>query len=246
MPEALKFHFPVATLLRDGEAIATAAEAHTDLAPRLAEGLLTGTRTLLGYVASGATTAKGKRGTVGTLTKEQNRLLAVVNRWMAKARQTAALAFPGQDVKLRQEFCLGVNTPSDLASILDRARTIIASLRVAANLAAVKTKGWLATDTDAFETQVNALAATDTTQETGKGGAKGATTARNQQANLLYDNLLTLQNAADLQWPAEDPANDAVRTEFRLDTFPPRGGSGGPATPPPGGGTTPPPTPPAT
>ncbi len=238
MPESLKFHFPLATLLRDGDGIATAAEAHTELAPRLADGLLTGTRTLLGTVATGDTTAKGKKGAVGTLTKEQNRLLKVVTGWMTKARTTATLAFPGQDVKLHEEFRVGINTPSDLASIIQRARTIIASLRNAANLTAVKTKGWLATDTDAFELAVNNLASTDTTQETGKGGAKGATTTRNQDANTLYDNLLAIQNAADLQWPAEDPANTAVRAEFRMDTFPPRGGTSGPATPP---GPTPPP-----
>ncbi len=245
MPEALKFHFPLAALLRDGDAIVTAAEAHTDLAPRLAANLVTGTRTLLGDVASGATTAKGRKGSVGTLTKEQNRLLGVVGKWMTKARKTASLAFPGQDVKLHQEFCLGVNTPADLASVLDRARTIIAGLRTAANFPAVKARGWLATDTDAFEAVVNSLASTDTTQETGKGGAKGATTQRNQQANLLYDNLLTLQNAAELQWPEDDPDNDAVRAEFRLDTFPPRGGNGGSETPPTEGGTTPPTTPPS-
>ncbi|MEN9573158.1 MAG: hypothetical protein RL514_1013 [Verrucomicrobiota bacterium] len=155
---------------------------------------------------------------------------------MTKARNTAALAFPDDSVKLRSAFCVGVNTPSDLPSILQRARTVIASLRDAANLPAVKAKGWLPKDTDALETAANDLGDTDTTQETSKGGAKGATTQRNQQANQLYDNLLTLQNAADLEWP-EDPEDEEeadyteVRAEFRLATFPPRGGTP-PATPP--------------
>lgn len=48
--------------------------------------------------------------------------------------------------------------------------------------------------------------------------------------NLAF--MLTIQNAADLQWPAEDPANVSVCAEFRLNTFPPRGG-GAPAKPEP-------------
>ena len=243
MSQALKFHFSLATLLRDGDGIVTATEAHPELGPRLAENLLTDTRALLGTVTAGDTAAKGKKGNVGTLTKEQNRLLKIVNSRMTKARATAALAFPEDSVKLRSAFCVGVNTPSDLPSILQRARTVVASLRDAANLPAVKAKGWLPKDTDALETAANDLATTDTTQETGKGGAKGATTARNQQANQLYDNLLTLQNAADLEWP-EDPEDEtadytAIRAEFRLATFPPRGGSSGPETPPAGGETNP-------
>jgi hypothetical protein len=45
-----------------------------------------------------------------------------------------------------------------------------------------------------------------------------------------------IQNAADLQWPATDPANAGVRDEFRLNTFPPASTSGNgtpPPTPPP-------------
>jgi hypothetical protein len=55
------------------------------------------------------------------------------------------------------------------------------------------------------------------------------------------DHLLTIQNTADLQWPAESPANGGVRDEFRLTTFPPRGGPAAqePPAPPPQ-----PPTPP--
>jgi hypothetical protein len=41
-----------------------------------------------------------------------------------------------------------------------------------------------------------------------------------------------IQNAADLQWPATDPANAGVRNEFWLNSFPPSGGSA-PPTPPP-------------
>jgi hypothetical protein len=44
-------------------------------------------------------------------------------------------------------------------------------------------------------------------------------------SNDLYEHLLTIQNAANLQWPVRDSANIAVRAEFHLDTFPPSGGN---------------------
>jgi hypothetical protein len=66
-------------------------------------------------------------------------------------------------------------------------------------------------------------------------GAKDTTTTKNTDAATLYENILTIQNAADLQWPATDPANAGVRGEFLLGIFPPDHG----------GNHTPPPTPPA-
>jgi len=38
---------------------------------------------------------------------------------------------------------------------------------------------------------------------------------------VLSSHVLTIQNAADLEFPAINPANAAVRDEFRLNTFPP-------------------------
>jgi hypothetical protein len=52
-------------------------------------------------------------------------------------------------------------------------------------------------------------------------------------AATLYETILTIQNAADLQWPASDPANAGVRDEFELGIFPPdHGGNATPPTPP--------------
>jgi hypothetical protein len=42
------------------------------------------------------------------------------------------------------------------------------------------------------------------------------------------ERLLTLQNAADLQFSADDPANAGVRYEFQLNTLPPRNANGAP------------------
>ena len=239
MPDDLNFNFPLATLLRDGDAITTAAETRAELNPRLPAGYVAGTRTLLTTVSADDAAAKGKKGGVGTLTQDQNAKFDSLISCIARARKTAGLAFKGQDVKLHEEFQVGVNSPNDLASVLQRARIIITAIKVAANNTALKSKGWIDADTTAFEAVVTALASVDTTQEEGKGGAKGATGVRNRNANDLYEKLQTIQNAAGLQWPAEVGANGAVRDEFRLNTFPPRGGSSGAKPPTP----TPTPTP---
>lgn len=47
------------------------------------------------------------------------------------------------------------------------------------------------------------------------------TTTKNTDAATLYENILTIQNAADLEWPATEPANAGVRGEFLLGIFPP-------------------------
>jgi hypothetical protein len=62
----------------------------------------------------------------------------------------------------------------------------------------------------------------------------GQTAFVNTEANDLYDRLLDIQNAADLEWPEDDPANVAARAKFLLGVFPYGGGSGGttPPTPP--------------
>lgn len=241
MNEELKFHFPIATLLRDGDAIYKAAVARPELNPRLADDLLTQTGALLLSVPAGDAAQKSKRGGVGTLTQTQDALFRQLNKKIAAARRTAALAFPGQTVKLHEEFQVGANDKAGLGDVLQRARIIIASLKKTENLGPLKAKGWIEADTTAMETILGGLTVADQTQETGKGGAKGATGTRNHDANQLYDNILALQNAADLQWPDDNPANVAVRAEFRLDTFPPRGGKNGGDEPTPPAPPTPPP-----
>ena len=177
---------------------------------------------------------------MGTLTQQQDALLKQLNKCTGRARQTASLAFKNDPVKLHEQFQVGVTEPGGLGSILQRARIILASVKDADNLAALKAKGWIDADTAALDAAIKALAATDTTQETGKGDAKDATGARNRNANDLYDRLQTIQNAADLQWPADIAANAGVRDEFRLNTFPPRIGGNDKKPEPPK-----PPTPPA-
>jgi hypothetical protein len=229
-----KIHFPLAVLLRDGEAICDAADKYaTDLAVRLPAGYAAEARTLLGKVSAGDATLKGGAAAVGTLTKDQNAKLQAVQDKLTGVRDTAKRAFKGSDVKLREEFQVGVNKPSDMASVLQRARIVLAACQNADNATALAGKGWVAADTMAFAAVIQALDEADDTQETAKAGKKGTTADRNQQATDLYEHLLTIQNAANLQWPARDSANIAVRAEFHLDTFPPKGGNKKkPVTPP--------------
>ena len=53
------------------------------------------------------------------------------------------------------------------------------------------------------------------------GGAKDTTTTKHTDDSTLYEYILTIQNAANLEWPATDPANASVRGEFLLGIFPP-------------------------
>ena len=226
MSETSNVHFPLAVLLRDGEAICDAADKYAaDLGARLPAGYAAEARTLLGKVTTGDAAQKGGVATVGTLTQDQNAKLQVVQDKLTGVRDTAKRAFKGSDVKLREEFHVGVNKPSDMASVLQRARIVIAASQKADNATALAAKGWVAADTTGFAAAIQALDSTDATQETAKAGKKGTTADRNQQANDLYEHLLTIQNAANLQWPVRDNANIAVRAKFHLDTFPPHGGN---------------------
>jgi hypothetical protein len=232
MNEDLKFHFPIATLLHEGGLITTAAENNPALDLRLPEGYIVAARALIGTVTADVNDMKSQKGGIGGLTAGQNAALVILNKWTGLAKQTATLAFKGQTVKLHEQFQVGVADHFDLANILSRAGIILASVQDPANLAALKTKGWLDADTAALAAAIPALADADTTQEGGITDGVDSTGLRNHDANALYDSLQTIQNAADIQWSAEIAANTGVRAAFRLDVFPPRGGTTPPPEPP--------------
>jgi hypothetical protein len=230
-------HFPIATLTHNGKLITDAAVANPAVAARLAANYITDTTTVLGKVTGDISGQKTAHGELGNLTPVQHANLDTLQLWMNQARKTAKLAFAGQDVKLHQEFQVGVNTPHDLGSVLGRADIILGSVQNAANLAALKLKGWTDADTTAFLAARGSFGTVEQAQAAAKGGAKGTTTVKNADAADLYERLLTIQNAADLQWPVSNPANAGIRDQFRLNQFPPAGGNGTTPTPP---------TPPAT
>lgn len=227
MAELPKFNFALATLIKSGDLILTAAEKYaTDIDPRLPDGFTAAARALVGVINTQDVKQKSDAGDLGTLTLDQDAKLNVLVEKITAARETAKKAFKGNDVKLREEFQVTINTPSGLGDILRRARIILAALQKAENAAALKGKGWIAADTAAFAAAIDALNSTDDVQETAKTIKTGSTGERNRQANQFYDNLLAIQNAASLQWPASNPANASKRAEFLLETFPPRSGGG--------------------
>ncbi|HTX20280.1 MAG TPA: hypothetical protein VMD27_00255 [Candidatus Aquilonibacter sp.] len=172
-------------------------------------------------------------GELGPLTQAQVQSLVTLHHCMSQARKTAKLAFPGQTVKLHQEFQVGAHEQNDLGSFLERADIVLATVQSDKNLPALKLKGWSDTDTTAFQTARDAFGPAEQYRESSKSGAKDTTVQKNLDAVALYDHLLTIQNAADLELPVTNPANAGARDEFRLAHFPPdTGGNHEPPAPP--------------
>jgi hypothetical protein len=85
----------------------------------------------------------------------------------------------------------------------------------------MKLKGWTDAETQAFTTARNTFPASSAAQQSGQSDAKKATGAKSTDAADAFEHILTIQNAADLEMPATDPANAPMRAEFRLGLFPP-------------------------
>jgi hypothetical protein len=235
-------HFPITTLTYNGSLIVAAGLKYPAVAARLPASYLTDTAALLAKIPDDVSGQKIKKGETGNLTQAQKANLDTLLHYMNQARKTAKLAFPsGQTVKLHQEFQIGAGTQqkNDLGSVLGRADIILASVQTTANLAALKLKGWTDAETTAFTTVRGTFPASTQTQQSGQSDAKKATGVKDTDAADLYEHILTIQNAADLEFPAINPANAAERDEFRLNTFPPDNHA--PPAPP----TPPQPTPPA-
>ena len=166
-----------------------------------------------------------------------------MERLTSGARRSAGLAFPKNDARLRAEFQVGVNDAQDFDSELERAGKVLAACRTHA--AALAGHGWIAADTTALESAVQTLDGSDETQEATKGKKKGITATRNRNANELYRQSLTVQNAARLAYPSTQLGKvdgiEEARARYLLDEFPPRGGASAGDNPNPNG----PPPPPA-
>jgi hypothetical protein len=231
-----KFKFPMSTLLYEGDLIITTTEGQAAFATkRLRDKFVPAARTKLVELGGKGVAKQTQAAQTGDLTQEQNDSIARMLELFGNAKDSAKRAFPGQDVKLRQEFKIGVNDPNDLGSILDRAKIVLASAKTAANAAALKEKGgWVATDTTEFEAVIKQVGDIDKAQQESQRIAITGTDDRNTAANSLYDDLLTIQNAANIEWPASNANNRGTRDAFRLGSFPPAGGSAQPpASPPP-------------
>lgn len=233
-----KPHCPVPTIAYNGSLIVAASQKYPNVDARLPAGYLTATTTALAKLPtdiSGQMTAKGE---TGNLTAAQQINLDALLHCMSQARKTAKLSFPGETVKLHDEFQIGLHDSHELSAVLSRADTILASVQIAANLAAMKLKGWTDADTTNFTTVRGTFPASSVAQQSGESSAKTATVTKGTDAADAYEHLLTIQNAGDLEFPAINPANAPARAEFRLGIFPPEHHVTHAAP-------TPPPTPPA-
>jgi len=232
------FRFPLSILIsqagRLGDALGDATVG-PPVAARLPATFAAEFGALLAKVSGGGATKAGQAGGAGQLTQAQTAAFAELERLMGAARRSAALAFPGQDVLLREEFQRGIDTPQSLAAVLERARIIAASCaKYAAELAA---HGWIAQDTADLGDAITALEGANLSQESALDVGPGITAARTADANALYKKCLSLQNAARLAFPSTRPDTATARARYLLDEFPPRDGNGGaelpaaPATP---------------
>lgn len=215
-----KPHCPVPVIAYNGNLIIAAGIKYPPVAARLPAGYIIETAVALGKLPGDVSGQKIAKGETGNLTAAQQKNLDSLLHCMSQARKTAKLAFPGQTVKLHQEFQIGIHE-HELAATLAQADIILAAVQTAANLPALKLKGWTAADTTKFTTVRNTFPASTTNQSAGQSDAKKATGVKATDAADAYEHLLTIQNAADLEYPASDPANAPIRAEFRLDIFPP-------------------------
>jgi hypothetical protein len=229
-------HIPVPIITHDGGLIIAAGLADATVGARLAAGFLAAANTLCAKVSKDLSSQKFAKGDLGNLTAGQMANLKTLHTCMAQSAKTARLAFPGQTVKLHEQFQIGAHGASDLGSFLARVDIVLASIANAANSAAFKLQGWSDAETAKFQTARNAFGPAEQYRVQSIGDAKDSTAKKNADAATLYGNILTIQNAADLQYPAADPANAGTRHKFLLGIFPPDHG---------GNSAQPPPTPPA-
>ena len=232
-------HFPVAILTHNGGLIIAAAKAHPEIATRLTAAVITAADTLCQKVAGDVTGQKNAKGELGNLTLAQQQNLTTLHQCMAQAAKTAKLAFPGgQTVKQKhQEFQTGPHE-HNRPRLLSRSRGHRARLRPPTPRIWPRSnsKAGRMTRPRHSKPPATALAPPNNTGYKSISGAKDTTTQKNADAATLYDEILVIQNAADLQWPAADPANAGKRGEFLLGISPPDHG----------GNHTPPPAPPQT
>ncbi len=244
MNDKRKFSFSLSTLLHAADSLSDAL-ADAEYAPAMSARLndpaatpplifATDFATAIAGVRTQVQNQGGKTGDAGDLTADQRATFAEVERLAAGARRTARQAFPGDDVKLRTEFQVGINDPQDFAAVIERARkTHTATVKYAADL---KKEGWLPADSTALSTALAMLGTAALDQDEALADRAQFTAALTRAANTLYKNCLTTQNAARLQYPSTRPGTEAARARFLLESFPPRDRSQPdphPPTPPP-------------
>ena len=175
----------------------------------------------------------GALGAVRLLTQSQAANRRSLRRRMAAARRAATFAFPGQTALLHDDFQVGVHTPMDFASIVQRARKLLAACAVhAADLAP---HGWSPAAQTMFASAIDAAANGTVDQSVAADAKQGLTGRRNLTGNALYNQCRALQSVADMVYPASLAASDATALEaralFLMGEFPSRASANASSTP---------------
>jgi len=220
MSEQRKFKCTLEALLTVADAVCGAAERHGELGSRLPKDIVATTRGLAASVRKRKMAQDVAFTGIESLTQEQNAKLKVVEELLGQVRESAKKAFRGDQVKLRKQFYIGGERRYDLGSTIEEARSIQANCALDENQTALSTQGWLPSDTERLGTAVSDLDSTDDVQESAKMAKVDTTGELVRLANQLYDSVLAIQNAANIQWPASDSANAGTRGDFRLGSFP--------------------------
>ena len=107
MSNTRKCHISLPILVGEGKLIMDAGTAHPEISTHLDASYLTDTAAVLDKVKKQGVDQKTKRGQTGDLTQAQLDEIHAFQKLVSDARETAKLAFPGQDVKLRAGLPVG-------------------------------------------------------------------------------------------------------------------------------------------
>jgi hypothetical protein len=217
------FNFAISTLLYEGNLVLTAAETDKTFATkRLKDGLLTDARGLWSGLGGGGGSAAQNIATTAALTQQEKQAYQDMLDLFGKLKDAAKKAFAGDQVKLREQFQVGINAPKDLGSILKRAKIARDSAQKPENVDPLRDKGgWIVDDATALNNAIKSVEQFDMQQHNSITIEIADTDSRNASANSFYDKLRTIQGAADIEWPERVTENRSKREGFRLATFPP-------------------------
>ena len=159
---------------------------------------------------------------MSALTQSQASALLDLTQRTAAARQVALIAFPGEDAMLRGEFQVGGDGPQDMASVVQRARKLLAACTDHATDLAPH--GWSAAAQAALSSAIDAVANITLNRSAATDAKRGSTCSRNLSANTLYNQCRTVQTIAAMVYPASladrDPAAVEARARFLMGEFP--------------------------
>jgi hypothetical protein len=162
-------------------------------------------------------------GAASSLTVAQARAKADFVHLAARSRRIARLTFPGQPTLLSSEFQVGIFEPQGIDSILERGLSLVTACQLHA--AELAPKNWSPASTEQLAAALEALTELNRAQDGALNDKVGLTAQRSAAANLLYQQCVTLQNAAIAVYASATAAADAstarAREHFLIGAFPP-------------------------